>query len=155
MPGFHVYTGNRTETLVARLAETLREPLEHPLAPEVIVVQSRGMERWVAMELARLNGICANTRFPFPNAFLDEIFGGFPEEEGGLDDAFSADAAPFRIMQLLPEALDHPDFRPLRDYLADDPGSSSATSSAAVWPGSTTSTRSSGRTCFWTGTAAG
>ena len=33
------------------------EPLAHPLAPEVIVVQSRGMERWVAMELARLNGI--------------------------------------------------------------------------------------------------
>jgi exodeoxyribonuclease V gamma subunit len=121
MPGFHVYTGNRTETLVARLAEALREPLEHPLTPEVIVVQSRGMERWVAMELARLNGICANTRFPFPNAFLDEIFGSL-RTEGGLDDAFSADVLLFRIMDLLPDALEHPDFRALRGYLADDPG---------------------------------
>ncbi|MCU0562634.1 MAG: exodeoxyribonuclease V subunit gamma [Desulfobacterales bacterium] len=121
MPGFHVFTSNRTETLAARLAEALREPLAHPLAPEVIVVQSRGMERWVAMELARLNGICANTRFPFPNAFLDEIFGKILTKDG-RDDAFSADVLLFRIMDLLPDALAHPDFRALRDYLADDPG---------------------------------
>jgi exodeoxyribonuclease V gamma subunit len=121
MPGFHVYTGNRTETLVARLAETLREPLAHPLTPEVIVVQSRGMERWVAMELARLNGICANTRFPFPNAFLNDIFRGLhPEEEGAV--GFEPDALTFRVMRILTEELGHPDFRPLRDYLADDPG---------------------------------
>jgi exodeoxyribonuclease V gamma subunit len=121
MPGFHVFTSNRTETLVARLAETLREPLAHPLAPEVIVVQSRGMERWVAMELARLNGICANTRFPFPNAFMDEIFGRLrPEEDDRA--AFAPDALAFRVMHLLPGVLDHPDFAPLRDYLAQDPG---------------------------------
>ncbi len=121
MPGFHVFTSNRTETLAAGLAETLREPLAHPLAPEIIVVQSRGMERWIAMELARLNGICANTRFPFPNAFLDEIFGRLRPEDG-RDDAFSADVLLYRIMDLLPAALAHPDFRALRGYLADDPG---------------------------------
>src|SRR5512143_2534184 len=100
MPGFHVYTGNRTEVLVARLAAVLREPLAHPLAPEIIVLQSRGMERWVAMELARLNGICANTRFPFPNAFLNDIFRLLrPEEDGpGL---FEPDILAFRVMCVL------------------------------------------------------
>jgi exodeoxyribonuclease V gamma subunit len=121
MPGLHVYTGNRTEALVARLAVAVREPLKHPLTPEIIVLQSRGMERWLAMELARLNGICANTRFPFPNAFLNEIFRSLlPQAEGPA--AFETDALAFRVMHVLPDLLELPDFGPIRNYLADDPG---------------------------------
>jgi exodeoxyribonuclease V gamma subunit len=121
MPGLHVYTGNRIETLVHRLAGVLRVPLSHPLAPEIIVLQSRGMERWLAMELSRRNGICANTRFPFPNAFLNEMFESLRpgETESAAGDA---DAITFRVMHVLPELLDLPEFTPIRTYLADDPG---------------------------------
>ncbi|MBW1842168.1 MAG: exodeoxyribonuclease V subunit gamma, partial [Deltaproteobacteria bacterium] len=63
----NIYSSNRLEILAEDLARIVKTPLSSPLEPEVIVVQSRGMERWVSMEIARHNGICANSIFPFPN----------------------------------------------------------------------------------------
>jgi len=57
---FTVYTSNRMEMLADRLAELFARPLPSPLASEVIVVQSKGMQRWLAMELARRHGVWAN-----------------------------------------------------------------------------------------------
>lgn len=57
-----------------RLAGVVAEPLYSPFVSEVIVVQSKGMERWLSMELARKLGVWANCRFPFPNRFMLEIF---------------------------------------------------------------------------------
>ena len=78
-----VFTSNRLEILAQVLARELRPPLPSPLDGEVIVVQSKGMERWVSMEIARRYGICANFRFPFPNHFVRELFrktmGDLPE----------------------------------------------------------------------------
>ena len=74
MDGLHLYTSNRMEILAEQLARVIRTPLPTPLTPEIIVVQSRGMERWIAMELAGFNGVSANCSFPFPNAFLDSVF---------------------------------------------------------------------------------
>ena len=67
MPGLILYTSNRLEILAEKLAQVLSAPLASPLQPEIILVQSKGMERWVSMELARHNGICANCRYPFLN----------------------------------------------------------------------------------------
>ena len=69
-----VFTSNRLEILSEALAEALRTPLSSPLDEEVIIVMSKGMERWVSMQLARYYGIYANCRFPFPNRFIREIF---------------------------------------------------------------------------------
>ncbi|ABL65182.1 exodeoxyribonuclease V, RecC subunit [Chlorobium phaeobacteroides DSM 266] len=41
----NLYTSNRMEVLVDTLAAALREPLASPFTQEVIVVQSRGMQR--------------------------------------------------------------------------------------------------------------
>ena len=71
MAGLKRYTGNRLEILAGRLAECTRRPLSSPQTPEIVIIQSKGMERWLSMELARHHGICANVRFPFPNAYLD------------------------------------------------------------------------------------
>ena len=72
---FNLYTSNRLEVLAERLAENTHvEPLSSPFEPEIILVQSRGMERWLALQLARRKGISANIHFPFPNAFLYDIF---------------------------------------------------------------------------------
>jgi len=67
VPGLKLYASNRLEVLVEKLAEHLRPALPFPLEGKTILVQSKGMERWVSMELARRHGICANCRFPFPN----------------------------------------------------------------------------------------
>ena len=42
-----IHTGNRLESLIAALAERVREPLQTPLDRETIIVRSTGMERWV------------------------------------------------------------------------------------------------------------
>ena len=62
----NIYTGNRMENLVEALASVVAKPLASPFVPETIVVQSKGMQRWLAMELAKRFGIWANGEYPFP-----------------------------------------------------------------------------------------
>ncbi len=115
----NLYSSNRLEILVDELARVLRTPLASPLASEIIMVQSRGMERWVSLELARRHGVCANLRCPFPNRFIREVFRHFisdlPEEN-----PFDPAGMTWRIMGLLPSCLEKDGFQVLRAYLADD-----------------------------------
>ena len=121
MAGLKHYTGNRLETLAGRLAECIRSPLSSPLTQELIVVQSRGMERWLSMELARHLGVCANIRFPFPNAFLDDLFRimlpAYRETP-----AYDPKVVAWRIMGALPACLPSPEFAEIRRYLQDEAG---------------------------------
>ncbi len=119
MKQFHLYTGNRLERLIDRLAEILRTPLSTPLASELIIVQSRGMERWLSMELARRHGICANIRFPFPNSFVyDYLFRRVLPDLPDLS-PFDRNVMTWRILRLLPDCLDAPEFAELKQYLGD------------------------------------
>ncbi len=121
MAGLRIFTGNRLEMLADKLAALFATPLASPLTPEVIIVQSRGMERWLSLEIARRRGICANVRFPFPKAFTEEAFaallGGVPATE-----AFSPAVLTWKIMGLLPALLHRPAFAPLRHYLEGEGG---------------------------------
>ncbi len=121
MSGLRLYTSNHLETLAARLAEVLNKPLASPLDTEVIVVQSGGMERWVSMQLAQRQGVCANCRFPFPNHFVHEVFRKFlpdlPERS-----PFDPGILTWRIMKLLPSCITRPGFESLRAYLSDTQG---------------------------------
>ncbi|MFH2220317.1 MAG: exodeoxyribonuclease V subunit gamma [Pseudomonadota bacterium] len=119
MHGLKIFTSNRMEILAGEMARIVKTPLLSPLEPEIIVVQSRGMERWLSMEIARHNGICANCCFPFPNTFLQEISGKiFPN----LPDTalFEPALMTFRIMNILPGCMDRPGFESLKTYLTDD-----------------------------------
>ena len=71
--GMALYTGNRLEDLADALSAVLGRPAPDPFAAETVIVQSRGMERWISLALADRLGICANIAFPFPNAFLDRV----------------------------------------------------------------------------------
>uniref|UniRef100_A0A831U1N0 Exodeoxyribonuclease V subunit gamma n=1 Tax=Geobacter metallireducens TaxID=28232 RepID=A0A831U1N0_GEOME len=112
-----LYSSNRMEHLVNRLAEVLRRPLADPLAPEVIVVQSKGMQRWLSMELAREAGVWANGVFPFPNAFVWDLFRKVLPELPAAS-PFDPAVLSWRVMGLLPGLLDQPAFAPLAGYLA-------------------------------------
>jgi exodeoxyribonuclease V gamma subunit len=78
------------------------------------------MERWVSMELAGHNGIAANCHFPFPNAFLQDLFKVFIPN---LPDPspWDPDIMLFSIMKLLPTCLDQPAFKNIKAYLKQDP----------------------------------
>jgi exodeoxyribonuclease V gamma subunit len=111
-----LFASNRLEILAGALAEVLRTPLSSPLAQEIILVQSKGMERWICAQLAECHGICANCRFPFPNGFVYEVFqkvlGDLPEWS-----PFDPRILTWKIMKVLPSLMNQPGFESLGDYL--------------------------------------
>ncbi|HOW99091.1 MAG TPA: exodeoxyribonuclease V subunit gamma, partial [Deltaproteobacteria bacterium] len=119
MQGLKLFAGNRLETLVRTLSDHLSEPLASPLAPEVIIVQSKGMEHWLSMQLASRHGVCSNCTFPFPHTVMNRLFrqvlDGLPEAS-----AFEPESMAWRVMAVLPGLLDSPGFETLKSYLADD-----------------------------------
>jgi exodeoxyribonuclease V gamma subunit len=116
MNSIRLFTGNRLDLLAKELAGVLETPLESPFDEETIVVQSKGMERWLSMQIATRLGVCANCKFPFPNAFVQDIFRrivpGLPEHSI-FDPGFCA----WRIMEILPGYLEKPGFENLSNYL--------------------------------------
>jgi exodeoxyribonuclease V gamma subunit len=114
-----VYMSNRMETLVRALADLLERPLSSPFRPEVILVQSKGMERYLSMQLALRHGVSANCRFPFPNAFLAEVFEAvlpfLPNPS-----PFEPEILTWRVMKELPLQCTQPGFESLRLYLEDE-----------------------------------
>lgn len=113
-------SSNRLEALVERLAAAMRAERQDPLAAEIVVVQSRGMARWVQLELARLNGVCALTNFPFPKAFIREVCGTVVPE--AKDEArFDRDALTWRVWEVLSARRDDPAFAEPTRYARDDP----------------------------------
>ena len=119
MSGLHFHISNRMEVLAQALAQIVRTPLLSPLTPEIIIVQSRGMERWVSMALAGHNGVCANAYFPFPNTFLEDIFKKIKPDQPEIS-AFDPEIMTFRLMGMIPHLLDRTGFDHLKTYLADD-----------------------------------
>jgi exodeoxyribonuclease V gamma subunit len=119
MNGITVYASNRMEKLLEALAGVLATPLPDPLAPEVIVVQSQGMQRWLSWRLSGMLGVFANARFPFPNALVAEYFDavvGKPEAA----DRFTKERMAWRILHLLPGLFESAPFAPLRGYLGGE-----------------------------------
>ena len=79
----HIHRADRSDALVAALAEVLAEPLPDPMAFDVVAVPARGIERWITQQLShRLGrtdteaGVCAGVRFPSPAALIAEVVGG-------------------------------------------------------------------------------
>ncbi len=115
-----LFAGNRMEELVSALAGVFRQrPLRSPFDKEVIVVQSRGMQRWLSMLLASRFGVWANGDYPFPNELLKRLFDGLHISQS--DSAtFSKEVMCWSIMRLMPELLTREKFTPLHAYLSND-----------------------------------
>src|SRR5581483_4858687 len=111
-----IYRSNRTEQLAGALAEVVRRPLASPLSPEVIVVSSQGIERWLAQQLAARLGVFANARFPFPRALMSELL----SPDLGDADPFARDALAWSIAALLPEVARQPGAEAVASYLSQD-----------------------------------
>src|SRR5918996_6039465 len=71
---FTVYHSNRLEVLADQLAALVRQPTDTPFVPEIIIVQSLGMARWLSFRLADRLGVCAHVRYALPAAFIWDIF---------------------------------------------------------------------------------
>lgn len=119
-----VHRSNRMESLVEALAEVVGAPLADPFAPECILVQGRGMERWLSMELARRLDIWANPDFPFPRHFFERLFDGDANGRPGLDsdpqhrlDPYDPAVLAWSIADLLPTLRQRSEFAEVSAYL--------------------------------------
>jgi exodeoxyribonuclease V gamma subunit len=118
MSGLNIYSSNRMEALFDMLAQALVTPLPTVFESEIIVVQNKGIERWVSMELAQRFGICANYLFPFPNRIVFNIFKMLIpaiDEENFI----TKDYMTWRLMDILPHMSESSEFASIRNYLKD------------------------------------
>jgi exodeoxyribonuclease V gamma subunit len=112
-----IHHSNRMERLIATLALNLAEPATDAwLEPEVVVVQSRGMERFVAMGLANVLGISANVVNPFPASLVWDAYRAvlpdLPERS-----SYDKDVMTWRILALFDDLGEAEGLAPLRGYL--------------------------------------
>jgi len=114
--GLTLHTSNRLERLADQLAELIAGPLRSPLLPEIIVVQSNGMCRWLEQQIAERHGICSNVQFPFPQKFFHDLLqDAFPQAEA--TNLFDQEVMTWRIMKDLPRLATRPEFAAVANYL--------------------------------------
>lgn len=127
-----VHRSNRAEALADALADLLAQPPEGAgptdvLHEEWVVVPSPGMERWLAMRIARKSGICADVRFPFPAALVQDalasVAGQDAESVRAARDAWSGRRIAWRVVGAVQARVaSDPRYAPLRAYLGDGAG---------------------------------
>ena len=118
MAGFYLYTSNRVEHLIPVLGQVLCTPRRSLFESEIIVVQNKGMEQWLSLQIAELLKISAFCEFPFPNAFLDRLFKkNIPKSPDKL--SFEPELLLWKIFKLLPRLTENNSFDSLKSYLRD------------------------------------
>ena len=87
----HLYSADRAEDLVRRLAEVLADVPDDPFAPEWIAVPTDGMRRWLHLELARHlgtsgpdggDGVAANIIRAFPGTLRTAVLNAARPDDG-------------------------------------------------------------------------
>jgi exodeoxyribonuclease V gamma subunit len=118
--GLILHTSNRLEALATQLAAGLQARPASPLQPEIVIVQSQGMARWLQLELATRLGLCANVQFPFPRAFVRQVFRAFDPSVPETDPIHPS-LVTWQVWELLPWLARQDGGEPVARYLQGDP----------------------------------
>lgn len=117
----HLYQSNRLEDLYGMLSHIFQlQRLPNPFAKEMVVVQSKGMGRWLNFRLAEDRGIAANIAYPLPASFFWDILNRMLGEQKRRS-VFSPEVLVFRIMRWLETSL-LPDQAPMLEQYLDGQG---------------------------------
>ncbi len=112
---FILHSSNKTENLVAQLGVVIKTlPLKSPLAKEIFLIQSQGMERWLSQQLSQQFNVWANYEFLFPAKFFSSVAQKLDKKLSDL--AFDRHKMTWRIENVLRE-LSGEDVLPLQHYL--------------------------------------
>jgi exodeoxyribonuclease V gamma subunit len=104
------------EQLARALCDITRSAPLAPLTPEVVIVPSKGVERWLTLELAQALGVCAHVRFPFPRTFVDDAISAVLADEDPKD-RFTRESLCWAIASLLPDLCREPELGEVARYL--------------------------------------
>ncbi|MCP3866582.1 MAG: exodeoxyribonuclease V subunit gamma [Gammaproteobacteria bacterium] len=116
-----IFHSNKLETLLEYLEKATSLPPDDPFQSEAVVVQNLGMARWIDQQLAEHRGISALIDYPLPAVFFWQVLKAWIP--GAPDSSlFEEEALSWRVLELLPEQLEHGSFAPLKRYLqAENP----------------------------------
>jgi len=114
-----VHHSNRLQYLAAELAQLTREPVSSIFSPDIVVVPSQGVARWLTLRMAEANGVCANVRFPLPAAFAWELMRSVLRETSGTLH-FEPAVLIWRVLRLLKEEEGNRGYEPIRAYTQND-----------------------------------
>jgi exodeoxyribonuclease V gamma subunit len=105
----HLHRADRTDLLADGLAGLLADPLPDPFAQELVLVPTRGVERWLSQRLSHalgrgrgLDGVCAGVAFRSPGSLIAEITGTVG------DDPWSPEAMTWPLLEAIDGSLDQP-----------------------------------------------
>lgn len=118
MPGLILHTSNQLDLLAKRLGQVVSEPLASPFVPEIVIVQSLASRRWLALEIAQLQGICANYLFPFLGDFVGQIVRQASPVETRVEKN-TVEGLTWKIDALLQQFQGRKEFAPVAEYLRD------------------------------------
>jgi exodeoxyribonuclease V gamma subunit len=125
------HPSNRLETLAAGVAQVMRDAPLPPLTPEVVVVPSSAVGRWLGFRLAAELGVAANVRTEFAAAFvwrlIRRILPDVPETS-----PLEPESLRWRLAERLAVARRGAAFAPVTHYLAADEPSRRFELAAAV-----------------------
>ena len=105
----------RADVLVGGLAEVLRVPLADPFTAEVVAVPAKGVERWLAQQLAQVlgaaqgeAGVCAHVRFPSPWRLFAEVVSQLAGLAREAVDPWSAEALMWPLLEVMDACAGEP-----------------------------------------------
>ena len=125
LPGMlHIHRAARADALADALAGLLSVPSADALAPEVVAVPTRGMERWLTQRMSAVlgarpghaDGICANVAFPTPHRLVTDAVAA----ASGIDpaaDPWLPERAVWPLLAVVEECLGEPWLATLATYL--------------------------------------
>ncbi len=113
MATFSIYSSNKTELLAGELSRHIKESRNDPLKPEIVLVQSRGMERYIKMVLADDGCTSLGMQFPFPNHFLSKLLASLTGSAFPVDSLLTR----WKLRGKLNNLPDHNEFLSIRSYL--------------------------------------
>jgi len=116
---FNIFTSNRLEILVNRLSSSLETPVNDPFEKEIIVVQSRGMEKFLSLELAEKIGISANIEFLYPNSMLEYCLEKIKSDDSDIL-KYNVDKYAWTIIDIILEFEDNTLFDQVFSYVNEN-----------------------------------
>ena len=120
----HVHRSERADTLVGMLRDVVADPLDDPMAAEVVSVPTRGIERWLTQRLSghlgatpgRHDGVCANIEFPFPGSVVNGALALAADTEPDSD-PWLPQRAVWPLLEVVEAHFDEPWLAPLAQHI--------------------------------------